>query len=435
MKQGTIAFLILLLAALVLGLVFYAAGGTRFFFKSAEQGGIQESGNVAAGAALSTETSESISDNTVAQQDPGENGEEDPKVLPEGMEWGLQYKDYYVCSDTGELILSSRHEYDPAGHPVRLCYYTPTEFTEEYQYDTEGHLLRRVRTDASGEALRTDVNSYDEEGRLIRSVHYEREKVIGAIDYLYDEQGRDWREVWYSPQPAEREAEQEDTASGNAAGSGLGTDTASGNATGADTDNDTVSENTAGDGAEPQPVLEISLVMEYKYDADGNIAKYWSFFADGKIAGPWEEYEYDEEGQMSAVIKRDSDGTLLAKEIYTYYSEDNISSVISTDDKGNVFYQHYRDYDSQGQLIHTETRSDELVTWQLYQYDENGRRTELHDNGGEWIYIYDEETGLLTTTERYANVGLSVSAENITGRTEYIYQPVPAGTAYLPEIE
>jgi len=414
MKQGTIAFLILLEAALVLGLVYYTAGGYRAFLGSSGSTPVTEvsSGTDLVAAGGSESVSANVPDGTVSGN--GE-AEEDPNVLPAGMEWGLQYQDYYLSSGTGELSLSSRHEYDVSGRLVRITYYMPEEFSEDYSYDADGNLTHYARTDASGRIVRTGDNYYDEEGRLSRCAHYEEDRLLAVIAYLYDDEGREWREVWYSPKPtALAETLEENSVSGNEAQ----TDTVSGNA--AETDE--------------APELVAGQINEYKYDEDGNIIKYWSFFADGKIAGPWEEYEYDENGRMSALIHRESDGSLLARQTYTYYSEDKVSSVLSTDANGAVFWRHYRDYDTQGRLIHAEVRDEEtLVTWELYQYDENGRLTEKCDNAGEILYIYDENTGMLTATERYANVGVPASEDNMTARTEYFYQPVPEGTAYLPE--
>jgi RHS repeat-associated protein/CSLREA domain-containing protein len=123
--------------------------------------------------------------------------------------------------------------------------------------------------------------------------------------------------------------------------------------------------------------------LEYRrYNRNGNVFE----LLDGNLVAT--EYEYDDQGRLTAVIENYSEGATPDHETnvrteYTYDSNGNRLSILDGNGHSTTF-----SYDSLGRL---KTEEDALGHLTQYDYDLLGNRVGLHDaNGQITIFGYDE---------------------------------------------
>lgn len=84
--------------------------------------------------------------------------------------------------------------YDAAGHLIKTQHYERDRLpgkAEHYRYDAQGHLLELTENDVAGEVARVTRYTYDAQGRLSEAQVLEKGKALRySVRYSYDEAGR-----------------------------------------------------------------------------------------------------------------------------------------------------------------------------------------------------------------------------------------------------
>jgi len=127
-----------------------------------------------------------------------------------------------------------------------------------------------------------------------------------------------------------------------------------------------------------------STTYEYTYDESGRVTKKIYYYAGQTVNPSWVEYTYDAQGNRTAWVEA------YERADYIYDSNGNVTELVK--------------YDSQGK--ETSRRQ--------YIYDENGKLTQVvYRQGHYWIYAYDESGKLILITAYYEDIAY--------GQTEFVY--------------
>ncbi len=147
--------------------------------------------------------------------------------------------------------------------------------------------------------------------------------------------------------------------------------------------------------------IDYLTVYEYAYDEKGNVLTYKKFVNNEFVE--WTDYEYDTNGYVIVEISRDEDGNQTARATYEYLPGTDFAT-----------------------KIHVYNEKDEQVSFDEYEYDENGNMTKAYfeiqkeDGTGissiTYLYFYNEYGNLIrmeTTSD--------IEEYNETSSYEYEY--------------
>lgn len=271
-----------------------------------------------------------------------------------------------IYEGDGSISLLAVYEYDAAGKKTKSSSYAADvrgsfclRMWEEYEYDTDGNMIRYTDYYGDGSFYGRHEFEYDVFGNLLTETSYNKDGNISQKSVkAYDSYGNLIMKSWYSYHADGSvsdwyEYEMEYDESGNE-----------------------IREHCDESGV-------ISLV-ERTYDMWGNNTKIISYKSDGSIDW-WTEKEYDSLGNETLSIR---------------YQED-----------GSIDWRIEREYDQFGNLI---KRVDDgvFIDWDEYEYDELGRQTKhvsyYEDGSIEYWYEYE-----------YLSVG-QAPAENLQETDNYI---------------
>ena len=105
--------------------------------------------------------------------------------------------DYYISQ---ALLGTDNNILESALNQPGLMSFAKTEYggTIRYEYNASGHLLKTVTLKPPESSTEYSEFRYDDDGRIGREILYWDNKVLGYIDYLYDDRGNLISEALYS---------------------------------------------------------------------------------------------------------------------------------------------------------------------------------------------------------------------------------------------
>lgn len=174
-----------------------------------------------------------------------------------------------------------------------------------------------------------------------------------------------------------------------------------------DEEGNLTSEASYGDGG-------IGSSVEYEYDSKGNLSKETHYTGSENQVNYWYTYSYDGEGNLLEVTYYDTSSTYTEYE-YVYDEVGNLIQETDYSSNGNYKEISY-DYNTEGKVtkefIHYESNSDSTESdndfWHEYEYDSAGNLLKVIEYEGDAVdwsveYEYDESGNILEATWCYSD--------------------------------
>lgn len=156
----------------------------------------------------------------------------------------------------------------------------------------------------------------------------------------------------------------------------------------------------------------ISVRFTYTYDSNNNLTERILYNSSGSVSLK-NTYTYHFNNNLTEQIYYSSDNSVLGRDTYTYDSNNNLAELIYYEADDSVVGKDIYTYDSSNNLIQWDYNSDTSNWITEYEYDFNGKLTNIHDV---YNFLRSDSWYKTITTENRENIyyerSMKISSQN-----------------------